>query len=455
MAAPVYQTQGSLAAGNRSTAPVPVPSGVAADNVIITLAHFESDAAITPPSGFTQKYMREQNDAGGAFREYVFWKRATGADSGTYDFSWDATSPWSEWVALRISGCVTTGDPFGADDLATIPAGAQTVIAPIGILCETETLAIAAYGSFAGNADFSTPGGPQAWTERFDGGAMAVNTSTVTAGGGQFAAQITVTSGTCIGQICCLRAATSVAFTEPTVVNISNQTVVNSGTACDVAWPLGSEANDIAICVLHAKNNLAWTVPTNWADVFTQQNNGTTQRAGAMWIRTAGGESGTVNFAIGSSSTLVRSGLMYLVRNAIASGSPFDGAAVVNADSTADDNIEWSDYDPAVADDLICWLGYYADDLTTPASSIAGTPTAALTYEFETSTGTDLTTAMYCGNHTGSHAAVGTRSAATTSTADAVSVGVVFGILKASAAAANSRPTTVTTQQAVSRAATF
>jgi hypothetical protein len=148
-------------------------------------------------------------------------------------------------------------------------------------------------------------------------------------------------------------------------------------------------------------------------------------------LRATGSETGTVNFSIGASSTLVRSGIMFIVRNAEQTGSPFDAtAADINADNTTDDNIEWNDYDPATADDLIVWLGYYADDATTPATSIAGTPTATLRHEFETATGTDLTTAVYSGLHSGSHAAVGARSAAMTSAVDGNSVGVVFGILK-------------------------
>jgi hypothetical protein len=433
MAAPTYQSAGTLAAVSASAAQVPVPSGVASGDIVIVTLYIESDLAITPPSGFTQKYVDEQNEATNEYRLYTFWKRATGSDAGTYDFQWDGSSQFREAASFRVSGAKSSGDPFGADAVSNIPAGTTgtTFANPVGVLASTDALAFYVQATF-GSGAHGAPTRSGTWTERHDQGAdMGVYTQDVSAGGGVFALGSTLAAGAKVQRIFTLESDSSAAYTDPTIVNFGASTVVASGTALNVAYPLNVEANDIIICVLHAKNNIAWNVPTDWADLFTQQNNGTTQRAAAMWLRATGSETGTVNFSIGASSTLVRSGIMFIVRNAEQTGSPFDAtAADINADNTTDDNIEWNDYDPATADDLIVWLGYYADDATTPATSIAGTPTATLRHEFETATGTDLTTAVYSGLHSGSHAAVGARSAAMTSAVDGNSVGVVFGILK-------------------------
>src|SRR5262245_50902089 len=114
MATPVYAGDNALGAGNGTDAAIPVPASVASGDILVVTLHIESDLTITPPSGFAQKYLDEQNDGGGGFRHYTFWKRATGADAGTYTFTWDGTSVWREGLASRITGAKSSGDPFGA-----------------------------------------------------------------------------------------------------------------------------------------------------------------------------------------------------------------------------------------------------------------------------------------------------------------------------------------------------
>jgi fibronectin-binding autotransporter adhesin len=112
MAAPVLQSVSSLSGLDRTTAQVPVPSGVANGHLIVLTLYKESTAAITPPSGFVLKTTVTCSGAQ-LHNHYLYYKHAVGADSGTYDFSWTGTA-WVEAKASRWTGALTSGDPFGS-----------------------------------------------------------------------------------------------------------------------------------------------------------------------------------------------------------------------------------------------------------------------------------------------------------------------------------------------------
>lgn len=126
MAAPVVQGVGSyITEGNGASAAVPVPSGVAANDIIWVSMHKESTATVTPPSGFTLYGGAPVALATPGFWNYLYWKRATGADSGTYSFTWTG-SVWRTAFAVRVSGCVTTGDPTDVATNATNSSASTT-----------------------------------------------------------------------------------------------------------------------------------------------------------------------------------------------------------------------------------------------------------------------------------------------------------------------------------------
>lgn len=122
MAPPVHETHQLLAGvASLTSIAIPVPSGVVADSIIVVHMLKENTAAITPPAGFTQK---AQAATTGNRQQTIFWKRATGADSGTYSFSWTG-SVWAGGSAHRISGAITSGDPFDVFDQETSTVGAS------------------------------------------------------------------------------------------------------------------------------------------------------------------------------------------------------------------------------------------------------------------------------------------------------------------------------------------
>jgi hypothetical protein len=102
----IYQSGGAQKAFNTSTA-VAVPAGVTAgDVVLIAVSGTVAGQTFTWPSGFVQKAVSTQ----GAVTVAVAWKRATGADSGNYTVT--PSSGQFSAQAHRVSGCITTGDPF-------------------------------------------------------------------------------------------------------------------------------------------------------------------------------------------------------------------------------------------------------------------------------------------------------------------------------------------------------
>jgi hypothetical protein len=120
MAAPAFGSLGThLAGAATSPGSVAVPSGMAANEVAFVVLEVEDwNAVVTPPSGFTE--VTNSPVTVGNMSLHLFWKRATGADSGTYDFTFTGSLTWRHGIAMRISGVNTSGVPF---DVVTKGAG--------------------------------------------------------------------------------------------------------------------------------------------------------------------------------------------------------------------------------------------------------------------------------------------------------------------------------------------
>jgi len=121
MAAPAFGSVGTYLGGSGTLSPAfPVPASVAANDIILVFMYTESTpegnaVTATPPAGFTEapnSPIITYNGTSEGQYQRVFWKRATGADTGTYTFTLGANSGYVEGVAVRFTGCVTSGNPF-------------------------------------------------------------------------------------------------------------------------------------------------------------------------------------------------------------------------------------------------------------------------------------------------------------------------------------------------------
>src|SRR3954464_10206246 len=123
MAPPVFGSAGTYpVGGSTTTLSVPVPASVAANDLIIVPVYVEIAHAVTPPVGFTED-SNSPAIVGAPDDHYlhIYWKRATGADSGTYDFTIAAGVTFRVGVAVRITGAITSGYPFDVTAKAVDP----------------------------------------------------------------------------------------------------------------------------------------------------------------------------------------------------------------------------------------------------------------------------------------------------------------------------------------------
>jgi hypothetical protein len=169
MAAPAFGTSGTYgqtSGGNPATSiGLAVPASVAADDVIVAVIFLDGATAqtITAPTGFTEATdsPAQADNHGGR----VFWKRATGADSGTYTFSW-GTSQYAEGQAHRFTGAITTGDPFDV----TVSAVDNGFVTTSPAVSDTTTVADTLLLHVATNWSGGTWTAPSGFTKRMQGG---------------------------------------------------------------------------------------------------------------------------------------------------------------------------------------------------------------------------------------------------------------------------------------------
>lgn len=101
---------GTVLAGTEATsAAIAVPAGVTSGQIILVHLYREGTATITAPSGFTEITPRQATTTR-IVEHSIWWKRATGADSGTYTFTWTGNI-WRSGVAIRYTDCVASGSP--------------------------------------------------------------------------------------------------------------------------------------------------------------------------------------------------------------------------------------------------------------------------------------------------------------------------------------------------------
>lgn len=186
MALPAYGSIGAeLVAGTSTAANVPVPSGMAANEIALTFLYVETTQAVTPPSGHTAAFDSPVVVTGTqAHNLHVFWHRATGSESGTYDYTIAAGLAWRFGIALRFTGCVTSGDPFEvtASAIKTVTNSSITQ-AVSDTTTGTDRLWVWSASAFFERTLISAPSGFTERADVADGVAIAVDTKDQAAAG--------------------------------------------------------------------------------------------------------------------------------------------------------------------------------------------------------------------------------------------------------------------------------
>lgn len=212
-----YGTSGTILglASGRTSSNVPVPSGVAAGDVILLIVYFENTSTsgtITPPTGFA---LLGSGLSFGTTGQMVYWKRATGADSGTYNVT--HASAVTSGVAHRFTGAAPTGTPV--ELLGSAGSSGTTGSAPAVSGTTTAANELLAYFALTNDFGFTTASNwtpPTGFTERFDTQGFELATKTQASAGatGSLTASNTDTSGNTSAVLVGIKPGAGVAATD-------------------------------------------------------------------------------------------------------------------------------------------------------------------------------------------------------------------------------------------------
>jgi hypothetical protein len=177
VAAPVWQSSTTLTGSSTTSAVVTLPASIAADDVVLIFLYKENAAAVTPPAGFTE--LLNVQTTTGVHGLWVLWKRMAGGETGTVTASWTGAA-YRVAAAHRVTGCVTSGSPWGGSTSAANNTAANAT--PAVSLASTATDSLLFWGNtnFAGAVTFTMPAG---YTDRGSADTLAVATKDNTAGG--------------------------------------------------------------------------------------------------------------------------------------------------------------------------------------------------------------------------------------------------------------------------------
>jgi hypothetical protein len=159
--APAWQSAAYTTGVSAASVAVNLPAGIVAGDLVAVFLYKENSATVTPPAGYTQEVVAAATN----HSQYLFWHRATGAESGTVTFSWTG-AVWREAHAHRISGAAASGDPFSGGTASTAVNNTAGTTTPAVSLTTTDPQTLLIWGgtSFTGGA--WTP--PTGWSERAD-----------------------------------------------------------------------------------------------------------------------------------------------------------------------------------------------------------------------------------------------------------------------------------------------
>lgn len=188
--------------------------------------------------------------------------------------------------------------------------------------------------------------------------------------------------------------------------------------------------DDIMVACINAKDNQVWTAPAGWTK-FVESNNTTAQRVTLAWKRAVAGDSGaTFVFTVPVDNNITYAGVIAAWSGCITTATPIDATAPsVRLIAVAQDNVEYATFDPTETAAFVVAVGFYNDDLTTAGAMSGNNPTFTNRWDLEDATGTDSSVFGYDAPSDGSPTLA--RQHTTTSMADAINVGVVFGLVAA------------------------
>lgn len=165
----------TITSGSGTNPSATVPASVVADTIIILLASIDASAAVFDtgdyPSGFTE--LGETDITHDGQTAAICWKRATGADSGSYAFGdVGSTNDWTV-IALAFSDRHTTNPPVASAVNVNNGANSSPLTTSANGVTAIDNDDLAWLAALDKNNGTSVPAcaPPASYTERQDGGA--------------------------------------------------------------------------------------------------------------------------------------------------------------------------------------------------------------------------------------------------------------------------------------------
>lgn len=150
----------------RTNSAIAVPSGVAANDIVLLYLYRDTTdpGTVTPPTGFTQLTFSPAPSLSSPYMvAAVYWKRASGADTGSYTFTHASTS--TQGIALRFTGGKVSGTPVEVLGSAVNAASSATAPAVSGTTSSANEMLV--YNPFVyASSTWTTPTG---FTDAYNG----------------------------------------------------------------------------------------------------------------------------------------------------------------------------------------------------------------------------------------------------------------------------------------------
>lgn len=206
-----------------------------------------------------------------------------------------------------------------------------------------------------------------------------------------------------------------------------------------------TEVNDIIIILPMSKNIVLpaneINTPTDYTEVGTRLtiDSGTAaddMRSAMFWKRAVAADSGaTVTCSRAGTSTLTFCAIALVFRGAVKTGDPFDTTGIVrNGDITADNDIDFTSFDPTATDVHVIYFGWHADDTTTGANFTNDGTTFTIRNDQETGVGSDASALTWSADRNGNALAAVAPSIGGTAGS---SIGYTFALLPGGGGAAS------------------
>jgi hypothetical protein len=200
VAAPAFGTIGTLHGASGTTHAFAVPASVASGDIIVVafLAETSTTTITVLPSGFAAAENSPVTNTSGTGNHalHVCWKRATGADSGTYSFTVSA-SVFVYGNAVRYTSCVASGNPWDSPTAGAGSGSTSQTTCPDVSVTTADVDRLLFYAGTNWDGDTGTWTAPSGFTQRQGGAsttACEISDKTQTVAGSSGATHATSTS---------------------------------------------------------------------------------------------------------------------------------------------------------------------------------------------------------------------------------------------------------------------